>query len=316
MQVNTEGVTFNEAFERFINFCSARNLSAESILYYKDCYKYFVKYFDGNNLCRAFKEQDFYTYINFLKETHPNVTDTTINTYLRGLRAIIYYAMKLGYMDKFSVRLMKTDKKIKETYTDEELVLLLKKPDIKKCSFSEYRNWVLINYFLATGNRISTVINIKIGNIDFDSGMIKLDKTKNRKQQIIPLNNTISDILKEYLMYRGGESDEYLFPTQDGMQMQRQGMSTAIERYNRSRGVSKKSVHLFRHTFAKKWILNGGDIFTLKELLGHSSLDMVKEYVNMYSIDLKEQYNKYNPLESLYAQNNLGSKKKIKMRNY
>ncbi|MDE7324618.1 MAG: site-specific integrase [Lachnospiraceae bacterium] len=52
--------------------------------------------------------------------------------------------------------------------------------------------------------------------------------------------------------------------------------------YNRSKGVGKTSAHLYRHTFAKKSILNGGDIFRLQKILRHSDLSVVKEYVQMY----------------------------------
>ena len=81
----------------------------------------------------------------------------------------------------------------------------------KKCRFSEYRNWVFINYLIATGNRLSTVINIKIGDIDFDNDTIILKKTKNRNQQIIPIANSLKIVLLEYLKYRKGTSEDYLF---------------------------------------------------------------------------------------------------------
>jgi len=68
---------------------------------------------------------------------------------------------------------------------------------------------------------------------------------------------------------------------------------------------------LFRHTFAKKWILSGGDIFRLQKLLGHSSLEIVKEYVNIFGADLKAQYDAYNPLENVYRSQNLEAKKVI-----
>lgn len=70
-------------------------------------------------------------------------------------------------------------------------------------------------------------------------------------------------------------------------------------KYNRKRGVSKTSAHLYRHTFAKRWILNGGDIFRLQKLLGHSNLDIVKEYVNMFGHDLTKDYTSFNPLDTL-----------------
>jgi integrase/recombinase XerD len=74
-------------------------------------------------------------------------------------------------------------------------------------------------------------------------------------------------------------------------------LNSAIRNYNLSRGVKKTSVHSFRHTFAKKWILNGGDAFRLQKILGHSSMKMVREYVNMYDEDLKKDFNTFNPLE-------------------
>jgi integrase/recombinase XerD len=63
------------------------------------------------------------------------------------------------------------------------------------------------------------------------------------------------------------------------------------------RGVEKTSIHLFRHTFSKKWIKNGGDIFRLQKILGHSSMKVVREYVNMFNDDLKDNFDRFNPLE-------------------
>ncbi|MFW6015547.1 MAG: tyrosine-type recombinase/integrase [bacterium] len=63
----------------------------------------------------------------------------------------------------------------------------------------------------------------------------------------------MSKVLQEYLLYRKGEADDYLFPTENSTNLKRSGLQSAIKRYNLSRGVNKTSMHLFRHTFAKKW---------------------------------------------------------------
>ena len=65
--------------------------------------------------------------------------DMAINTYLRGLRAFLYYCMEMDYMADFKIRIPKVDKKLKETYTDTELNVLLKKPNLKTSGFSEYK---------------------------------------------------------------------------------------------------------------------------------------------------------------------------------
>jgi integrase/recombinase XerD len=70
--------------------------------------------------------------------------------------------MEMNLVGHFKIQMLKVDKMIKETYTDIELKLLLKKPDIKVCDFTEYKTWVFSNYLLATGNRISSALNIQI----------------------------------------------------------------------------------------------------------------------------------------------------------
>ena len=71
----------------------------------------------------------------------------------------------------------------------------------------------------------------------------------------------------------------------------------------------KIGLHKFRHTFAKKYILNGGDAFRLQKILGHSDIRVVKMYVNMFTDDLQKDFNNISPLERLQAQTN----KKLKM---
>jgi Site-specific recombinase XerD len=237
-----------------------------------------------------------------LKEDN-DLSDMSLGMYFKNLKALLNYFIRMGYMTPITLPKLRLEKKVKETYTDNELELLLKKPDMRKCDFCEYRNWVIVNYLLSTGNRVSTVISLHIEDIDFDAHIIRLTKTKNRKQQIIPLSDTLSFVLKDYLKTRKGKTDDCLFCNSYGQAMTRSSISIAIRHYNKSRGVSKTSIHLFRHTFAKKWIMAGGDIFRLQKILGHSSLDVVKEYVNMFSTDLQQDFDKFNALEQISKPN-------------
>lgn len=259
----------------------------------------FGNYFNTKQMCHTITQKTYYEYLTYLKE-HTRANERSIQTYCTGLRAILKYFMQEGYIAEFPIKLPKATKKIKETYTDAELMALMKKPNLKKCRFSEYRSWVLVNFLLGTGNRLNTVRNIKIKDIDFDNSAIVLTTVKNKRQQIVPLSRVLSSILIEYLKYRKGEPEDYLFCNQYGGQMTLGGIQTAVKRYNRSRGVFKTSLHAFRHTFAKLWIMKGGDLFRLQKLLGHSSVEMVKEYVEMFQEDLKVNYDYFNPLEKYH----------------
>ncbi len=117
------------------------------------------------------------------------------------------------------------------------------------------------------------------------------------KKKILLINEeTNTDYLQLY--------NDYLFPNQYGEQLANNQVTHAINKYNKVRGVSKTSCHLFRHTFAHNYLLQGGDIFRLQQLLGHSTLDMVKIYANMNNIEsLKENYDKLNLLDTTTINN-------------
>ena len=294
---DSKDLTISEVFEMFIRAKQCANLSQYTITYYKGCFSSFEKFYDVSQPCTNISLETVEDYIFFIKN-NTNMNDVTINTNLRGMRAFLYFAMQRGYVKQFKIQLIRAQKKIKATYTDEELAILLKKPNMKKCSFAEYRNWAMINYLLATGNRLETMSKVKIGDIDFNNHEIILKSTKSKKQYVIPLSQELSKVLSEYLTYRKGEREDYLFCTVYGNSLAKRAIQSQIKAYNEKHGVLKTSIHVFRHTFAKKWILNGGDIMRLQSLLGHSNIEMVKEYVNMFSNDLKNGFNSFNPLDN------------------
>lgn len=291
-------LSIQEVFDLFIRKCKIKNLTDLSISSYEKKMVHFYEFIDKSDPITAVTKDTVDDYILWLRE-NTDANDITINSYLRSVRAFLYFCMEDRYIPTFKIQLIKAEKKIKETYTDDELVRLLEKPDVDNCSFSCYKTWVFENYLLGTGNRISTALDLHIGDINFQSGVIILRKTKNRKQQIIPLSATLAEILQGYLQIRGGEADDYVFCNEYGGQASCRTYQQLVRRYNRKRGVEKTSCHTFRHTFAKNWILNSGDMFRLQKILGHSDLTVTKEYVNMFGQDLQMDFEKFNPLDNL-----------------
>jgi integrase/recombinase XerD len=203
----------------------------------------------------------------------------------------------------------KAEETIKETYTDKELAVLLKKPDTKKCNFAEYRNWAIINFLLNSGSRAATIRNIESRDVDLENAIVYYRHTKNKRAQVIPLCSTMTGILREYMNIRGGEASDYLFPNDSGGQLTENGLRCTIARYNERRGVQKTSLHLFRHTFARKYLIDcGGDAFTLQRLLGHSTLDMTKHYCAIFDADITKNFDNLSPLAQMK-----GGEQKIKM---
>ena len=223
----------------------------------------------------------------------------SIKSYTRTIKAFLSWCNEED-LTELNIPLYKAAETIKEPYTDEELSKLLKKPNVHKCRFAEYRTWVIINLLINSGCRAGTIRAMQIRDLDLEKRTIYLRHTKNGKSQSIPLCSEMCNIFREYLRYRRGQPDDYLFPNEYGEQMSQTVLRDAIRTYNLSHGVQKTSTHLFRHTFAKKYLLDcGGNAFTLQKLLGHSTLDMTRHYCAIYDADIAKNYDSFSPLEQM-----------------
>lgn len=230
--------------------------------------------------------------------TNQGLNAQTVAAYFRAYRAIAYFAMEEEWIPRRKIVVKEQEPPIKNCYTDEEIKRLVRKP--KTDDFLENRNWVLVNYFLATGNRVSSVAALRLRDVDLEDGYITVNRQKNGKPTRIPLVKKIVRILRQYIDDYRTEidgvpvgDDEPLFCNIYGEPLSENAIKKAIANYNRKRKVEKTSVHLFRHTFAKKWILDGGDLLQLEKMLGQSSLKMVQHYANLYASDIKQEAEKH-----------------------
>ena len=107
-------------------------------------------------------------------------------------------------------------------------------------------------------------------------------------------------ILAEYMAIRRGKPEDYLFCNQYGEMLTENALRLAVAHYNKYRGVRKTGIHLFRHTFARKYLVDcGGNAFTLQRLLGHSTLSMSKRYCNIFDADIAKDYDAFSPLAQI-----------------
>ena len=107
----------------------------------------------------------------------------------------------------------------------------------------------------------------------------------------------MANILREYMRIRKGAPKDYLFCDVYGGQLTEDALRHAIRRYHNHRGVKTASIHKYRHTFAKQWILNGGNVVSLSKILGHSSLQITQNYVNLLVSDVAKEVESINLLD-------------------
>lgn len=296
VQQEQESMALKDGIGKFITRCKVKNLSPRTIHYYESDLERFADWYDGDTV-DGIDTETVERYVLYL-QTETKANDATIASNVRAVRAFLYYLMDFGHLKQFTVHVPRQEQKVKETYTQSELVTLLKKPNMKKCTFAEFRSWVLINYLIGTGNRISTALAVRIRDLDFDDCTIRLNTVKNRRQQVIPMAQTLKAVLIDYLDIRGGKPDDFLFCSETGDQLSYAGARDGVYDFNKSRGVTTTGLHRFRHSFAKSWILSGGDPFRLQKMLGHSDISVTKQYVSMFGIDLKKDFERFNPLDN------------------
>jgi integrase/recombinase XerD len=291
--------TFEELLTEFIDSRRVRNLKQATIKSYDRNSQPFRLFLEEQGIehIEILQKKDIDQFIKWLQDKYNNTA--TINSYLRAVRAMLNFAMEeeQGYLNPFKIRLPKEDKKIGAIYSAEDIQKLIRKPDFKKCSDWEYKAWVMVNYFLETGNRVSTVNNIKVKDVDFTLRQVTLTHTKNRQEAFSPISPAVVKILKLYIKEFKLQDDGYLFPNVNGRQMSVSGMEHTITKFNRSRGVEITSCHAFRRTFASNYIIKGGEVFSLQRLLGHSSLEMTMRYVNLHSKDYTRNFENFSLIE-------------------
>lgn len=288
--------TIQEAFNSFIKRQKVKNLRESTIIQYETILTHFIDWLGGDQPVSTLAATAIDEYILLCKEK--GNTPVTINMKLRHIRAFIYFVQEAYETKPFKVHLLKVDEDNKEPYTNEELRRLLKKPE--GSSFVEWRSWAFINFFLGTGCRISTALDVKVRDIDFENRTIFLSHLKNRRQQYLPLSASLADALRYYMQLWDATPEDYLFPNEINRNKLKRGTAaSSISEYNLRRGVIKTGVHRFRHTFAKNYIINGGGALQLQQILGHSSLEITKKYVKLYATDLQANFSQFCLLDNL-----------------
>ena len=289
--------TLRNAFKDFVISKSAKGIKTKTISTYHSHFSAVEKYLDIDKPFSALSKGDFEQMIVSMRSA--GLSHNSISSYVRVMNTFLHWCAGEGYTS-LTLPNFKQEDTVKEAYSDDELEALLRRPNAD-CQFCEYRNWVIVNFLLNCGCRAATIRNIQNRDVMLSDSQVIFRHTKNGKIQVIPLCSRMVNVLRGYMSVRGGEDADYLFCDEYGGMLSENALRLAIAKYNRKRGVQKTSIHLFRHTFARKYLVDcGGDAFTLQKLLGHSTLTMTKRYCAIYDADIAKNYDRVSPLAQMY----------------
>lgn len=285
-----------DVFKFYLEDLELRNTSPRTIRTYKAHIEQFMEVTETIDYPAGFVNNDTWLfYLDEMKNDNRK-NDRTVGSYCRSIRAFLYWSMDNDYIVPTDLKMPKETKYIKRTYTDEEVSRLLSPPNTKKCSEVQYQTWVFINLIMATGLRLSSALSLKVSDYVSQEGILYVQETKQRRGQQLFINKNMCSILNQYIRQFELEEDDYIFCTANLTPLNIRSMQENVARFNKSREVSKTSIHLMRHTFAKNYYLTTKDIYGLSQILGHSDIQTTEKYLKDLGLT-KEAGIAYNPQE-------------------
>ena len=284
-----------DAIERYLKKCRIRNLSQGTIANYKLSLSTFRQFYPGE--WDELTQDDVDDYILYLQDDDSKCM-TTVNNRLRDLRTFLKWLHKEGRAEEIEIQLVRQDEPEIHAFSKQHLKDIYEACNLAPFTFSKKRDKTLMRLLELSGCRLSEALNINVKEVDLKNLVIPLGKTKNKRTRVIYLTPALAKEVNHYLnlrqqvLYDNNLTATKLFITRKGTPLCKRTIQERIQRYGELAGITdvRVSPHTFRHTFAKNYLIHGGDIFTLKDILGHSSLDMVYRYARLFDTERQNQY--------------------------
>jgi site-specific recombinase XerD len=293
---------FKNAVDLFIITCKARRLSDNTIRDYGTTLHKFAA-FEGDKRIDQVTKFDI---VSFL--ANQQISNKTLLNYHVGLSVFFKLMIAEGILTNnpmIGVERPRPEKRVIEPIPFDHVKAMMaatgkSAPYQQKSKFvrndltlQNDRNRAMLLFLLDTGVRVGELITILKDKVDLNSGSVKVIG-KGNKERIIYFSATTAKALQKYA---ATNNSRFLFSTLNDRPLDRNNVGKIISRICKRAGVPVYSPHDFRHTFAVNYLRNYPNIYALQQMLGHSSLDMVKRYLVISESDLKNAHMHASPVE-------------------
>ncbi|WP_243555969.1 tyrosine-type recombinase/integrase [Priestia megaterium] len=313
--------------DNFMLHCDSKGLSRKTLKSYEQTLRLFISFLENKHkVTEAEKVRTVHirAYILYLRKrgkytvvadelsanlNHPThrtdfskpISDTTIANYLRNIKVffnLLYDENEITENPAKKVANIKPARKQKALLTEDEIVKVLRAFDIT--TFHGYRSWLQVRLLLDTGIRSGECCSLQPENVDIKNRALLIENPKNNKQRYVYFSAKMANDLRRWLLYRDRFSEsEYLFPTTRGTMLDTNNFEKMLKQAGKRVGVAIHA-HQLRNTFAKYYLLNGGDFVTLSRLLGHSSVEVTqKAYLDFAENEVARKYQRHSPLNKM-----------------
>ena len=299
------------AIRQFLEHCEIeKNQSKRTLISYAHYLERFLEFakdidIEKINLNLIKKYRLFLNRYEF--RLNENLSIKTQNYHIIALRAFLKYCIKNDWkvMAPEKIDLAKIPDRTVEYLTREELERLFHAIDNGKQI--GLRNRAILEMLYSTGLRVSELTNLNRQNVDLERGEFAI-RGKGKKVRIVFLSDRAKQWLKEYLDSRDDNFDPIFLNHRRARQKRKDDLDLKGEHRRLTEytiqemvrvtsykaGITKHvTPHTLRHSFATELLLNGADIRSVQELLGHSSITTSQIYTHITNKKLKEVHQKY-----------------------
>ena len=238
----------------------------------------------------------------FIYSISNSINPTSQSRIISGLRSFFEYLIFEKYIKINPLSLIESpriSRKLPDTLTIKEIDLLISNINIS--TNEGERNTALIETLYGCGLRVSELISLKISDLFFSEGFIKVTG-KGNKQRLVPISDLNKRVIKSYMgnsrkkLKIEEKSKDILFLNRRGKKLSRAMIFTIIKRLAKLSDIKKNiSPHTFRHSFATHLLKNGADLKTIQQLLGHQSITTTEIYMHIDNKMLVKAINKFHP---------------------
>ncbi len=234
-----------------------------------------------------------------------NYSKRTIARKLASIRSFFKFLIREGELVANPFEMLRTpkqDKKLPQFLSITDVDVLLKTPD--SSSMMGLRDMAIMETLYSTGIRVSELVGLDEGHIDFTSGMIKV-QGKGKKERLVPIGSHAINAINEYINSKPRSKkkeeksmsrSEPLFLNKYGDRLTARSVARSLDKYLKASGINLlTSPHTFRHSFATHLLDKGADLRSVQEMLGHSSLSTTQVYTHITTERLKNVYDKAHP---------------------
>ena len=224
---------------------------------------------------------------------------TSLARKLASVRSFFRYLVREGLMmhnPGEEIRAPKQPKPLPRVLTKDEAKSLMTIPDQRSSAWQ--RDRALLETLYSTGARVSELVGLNVGDLDWANGLIRL-RGKGRKERIVPIGDMAIDAIQRYrrnlpnAVARVGS--DALFCNRRGGRLTARSVARIVARYSSDLVAGPVSPHTLRHSFATHLLDEGADLRSIQEMLGHASLNTTQKYTHVAMDQLQAVYDKAHP---------------------